>query len=116
MDSSTLGNLVLLSVQVEDDTGQDRGEKNINIYIWTPSNILEKDRQFFKHGGTYIDIINDSMWDDWSGPLQPYIEEGWCETGVYEICKSWNNVRLDDKRIQVAFIDPLNKDYSARCL
>lgn len=113
MESSTIGNLVLLSVQVEDDTCE---EKNIDIYIWTPNEILEKDKHIFKHGGTYIDIITGHMWDDWSDIFQPFIEEGWCETGIYEVCRSWDNVPLSDKRIQVALIDPFNKDYSARCL
>lgn len=117
MDGSTLGHLVLLSVQVKDDTGRGRDMKCVSIYVWTPNKILEKDKTlpFAIHGGSYYDCINDMSWDDWTGPFQSFIEEGWCETGVYEPEETYHNVRFDDKRIQVAFVDPMNRDYSARC-
>ena len=118
MDKSILGHLVLLSVEVEDDTGEGRDDKCIDIYIWTPNEILEKDegKPFIEYGGSYFDCMNDHLWDDWSGPFQHFIGKDWCETGDYEPVEIWKNVRLDDERIQLAFIDPLNENYDARYL
>ena len=106
----TLGHLVLLCVEVDD--GDDRSTKTVKIYVWTPNELLEKD----KLDCTYHECIDGMSWDDWTGPFQEFFEDSWCETGWYEAARDWEDVRLDDGRIQVAYVDPLNRDYSKRCL
>lgn len=116
----TLGHLVLLCVGVEDEDNQDEDgdniEKTVNIYVWTPNEVLEVDKGRMIAGCSYHDCIDDMSWDDWTGPFKDFFEPSWCETGCYEAENIWEDVRLDDPRIQVAYVDPLNCDYSMRCL
>jgi hypothetical protein len=113
--NDALGHLVLLgvNVQLEDVEDEEEDMVNIDIYVWTPNELLEKDKHL---RCTYYECMNGCSWDDWTTPFRAFMTESMCETGSYEPVSTWENVRLDDERIQVAYVDPLNKDYSKRCL
>lgn len=109
-----LGHLVYLSVEVEieSDDGEENVIDGVNIYVWIPNKTLEKDS---KLECSYHECIEGCSWDDWTGPFREFMDDNMCETGCYEAIRDWENVRLDDERVQVAYIDPLNPDYSQRC-
>lgn len=111
-DPNTLGDLVRLSVQVElEDADEDENEEWILIYVWAPNKLLNKDKDL---GVSYMSCMSEMMWSDWSQPFRQFMKPTMCETGEYEIDEEFENVRFDDSRIQVHYIDPLNPDYNKR--
>lgn len=111
-----LGHLVLLDVEVEVESSDDEDNtQTVSIYVWTPNEVLEKDKDRMRTS-TYYDCIDGMLWDDWTAPFGEFFDDDMCETGLYEANNTWDDVRLDDARIQVAYVDPLNRDCSKRCL
>lgn len=117
MPPNTLGHLVLLGVEVEVEDEDDAADENettwLYFHVWTPNTLLEKDKHL---ECSYYNCIDGMSWDDWTGAFRPFMADNMCETGEHDTYSTWENVRLDDPRIDVAFVDPLHNDYSKRCL
>jgi hypothetical protein len=111
------GNLMKVCVELESNENSEK-TKEVCVYVWAPNKILPQDQTlpFFKNGGTYIDCMEESSWDDWCRPFQWFFDYSeWNFTGCFESAGDWEDVPFDDERIHIAYTDPLNKDKRKRC-
>lgn len=115
MPPDKLGTMVMLGMEVEVEAEDETENETewIHVNVWMPNELLEKDKHI---GMSYYDCIDGMSWDDWTQPFAEFMDANMCETGQCEVDVQYHDVRLDDPRVQVAYVDPLNDDYDKRCL
>lgn len=97
---AAIGHLVDLCVCME------KGDP-VHVWIWTPTDVLEKDKATVGDL-SYYDIMDESSWDAWCHHFCPLLPGDDDMEGEFDVNQAFDNVPQDDLRVQIIFTDPLD--------